>query len=63
VGGADVDQRALRLHAFYRGKVEAAPKCAVRGLDDLAIWHTPGVASPCRAIARDREPVHAFVVL
>ena len=44
---------AMRMHPFYRGKVQIAPKCAIRGLDDFAIWYTPGVASPCRAIHED----------
>ncbi len=46
---------ALRLHPYYRGKVQMAPKCPVRGLDDFAIWYTPGVAAPCRAIHEDEE--------
>ena len=37
---------ALRMHPFYRGKMQTLPKCAVRGLDDLAIWYSPGVAAP-----------------
>ncbi|MGD1996050.1 MAG: NADP-dependent malic enzyme [Anaerolineae bacterium] len=44
---------AMRLHPFYQGKVQSAPKCPVRGLDDFAIWYTPGVAAPCRAIHED----------
>jgi malate dehydrogenase (oxaloacetate-decarboxylating) len=46
---------AMRLHPLYRGKVQMAPKCPVRGLDDFAIWYTPGVAAPCRAIHEDEE--------
>jgi malate dehydrogenase (oxaloacetate-decarboxylating) len=46
---------ALRLHPFYRGKIQVAAKCAVRGLDDFSIWYTPGVAAPCRAIEADPE--------
>ncbi len=46
---------ALRLHPFYRGKIQTAAKCAVRGLDDFSIWYTPGVAAPCRAIEADPE--------
>jgi len=34
------------------------PKCAIRDFEDFAIWYTPGVASPCRAIAADRELVY-----
>ena len=50
-------QDALELHPFYRGKVQTAPKCVIRGLDDFGIWYTPGVAAPCRAIAGDPELV------
>lgn len=49
---------AMRLHPFYRGKVELSLKSPVRDLDDFAIWYTPGVAGPCRAIAEDREEVY-----
>jgi malate dehydrogenase (oxaloacetate-decarboxylating) len=41
---------AMKLHPFYRGKIETTLKCAVRDLDDFAIWYTPGVAEPCREI-------------
>jgi malate dehydrogenase (oxaloacetate-decarboxylating) len=46
---------AMRMHPFYRGKVQTALKCPVRGVDDFAIWYTPGVAAPCRAIQEDEE--------
>ena len=51
---------AIRMHSFYRGKIEVTPKCVIRGLDDLAIWYTPGVAEPCRAIKQDREAVYEY---
>jgi malate dehydrogenase (oxaloacetate-decarboxylating) len=51
---------AMRLHPFYRGKVQTALKCAVRGLDDFAIWYTPGVAAPCRAIHEDEALVYEY---
>jgi malate dehydrogenase (oxaloacetate-decarboxylating) len=50
---------ALRLHPQYRGKLEVTPKCAIRGLDDFALWYTPGVAAPCRDIAQHPEQVFA----
>jgi len=49
---------ALRLHPFYRGKVQVLPKCAVRDLGDFAVWYTPGVAAPCRAIQAQPELVY-----
>ncbi|MGB3906220.1 MAG: NADP-dependent malic enzyme [Anaerolineae bacterium] len=46
---------AMRLHPFYKGKIEVVSKCVIRDVDDFAIWYTPGVAAPCRAIAADKE--------
>lgn len=51
---------AMRLHPFYRGKMQTIPRCAVRSLDDFAIWYTPGVAEPCKAIKENRELVYEF---
>lgn len=51
-------QEALRLHPYYRGKVQIMPKCAIRGLEDFSIWYTPGVAAPCRAIEHNPERVY-----
>jgi malate dehydrogenase (oxaloacetate-decarboxylating) len=51
---------AMRFHPFYRGKIETALKCTVRDLDDFAIWYTPGVAAPCKAIAADPEKVYDY---
>jgi malate dehydrogenase (oxaloacetate-decarboxylating) len=49
---------AMKLHPFYRGKIETVPKACIRSLDDFAIWYTPGVAAPCRAIEKDPELVY-----
>ncbi len=51
---------AMRLHPFYRGKVETALKCSVRDFNDFAIWYTPGVAAPCKAIAANPELVYEY---
>jgi malate dehydrogenase (oxaloacetate-decarboxylating) len=51
---------AMALHPFYRGKVETTLKCCVRDFQDFAIWYTPGVAAPCRAIAEDPEKVYEY---
>jgi len=49
---------AMRLHPYYRGKVEVAVKARVRDFNDFAVWYTPGVAAPCRAIAENPELVY-----
>ncbi|TET35670.1 MAG: NADP-dependent malic enzyme [Planctomycetota bacterium] len=48
---------AMKLHPFYRGKVQTALKCCVRDLNDFAIWYTPGVAKPCMDIHDNPEKV------
>jgi malate dehydrogenase (oxaloacetate-decarboxylating) len=48
---------AMKLHPFYRGKVEVVPKCIVRDFSDFAIWYTPGVAKPCLDIKAHPEKV------
>jgi len=51
---------ALKLHPFYRGKMQTMPKCLVRDFSDFAIWYTPGVAAPCLEIKEDKEKVYRY---
>ncbi len=53
-------EEAMRLHPFYRGKIEVVPKCCIRSVEDFAIWYTPGVAAPCKAIQKDPELVYEY---
>jgi malic enzyme len=46
---------SLKMHPFYKGKIEIVPKCVIRSVDDFAIWYTPGVAAVCKDIERDPE--------
>jgi len=40
--------------------MQTTPKCAIRGFEDFAIWYSPGVAAPCRAIQKDPDLVWAY---
>ncbi len=51
---------SMRLHEFYHGKTQTALRCRVRDLDDFAIWYTPGVAAPCRAIEATPDLVYEY---
>ena len=51
-------QDAMKLHSDYRGKMQTMLKCQVRDLNDFAIYYTPGVAEPCRAIQKDESKFH-----
>ncbi|HET9588989.1 MAG TPA: NADP-dependent malic enzyme, partial [Anaerolineales bacterium] len=41
-------------------KIETTLKCTVHSFDDFAIWYTPGVAAPCRAIEANPELVYEY---
>ncbi len=51
---------AMKLHPFYKGKIETALKCTVHSFNDFAIWYTPGVAAPCKAIEANPELVYDY---
>lgn len=51
---------AMRLHPFYQGKIAVHLKSCVRDINDFAIWYTPGVAEPCKAIARNKDDVYKY---
>jgi len=53
-------QDAMKLHPFYKGKVQIMSKCTIRDFNDFAIWYTPGVAAPCRAIQAEPELVYEY---
>jgi len=53
-------QDAMKLHPFYKGKMEIAPKCCIRDMNDFGIWYTPGVAEPCKAINKDPKLVYDY---
>ena len=51
---------ALPWHARCQGKIQVAAKCPIRDLSDFAVWYTPGVAAPCRAIQAQRDLVYEY---
>ena len=53
-------QDAMRLHPFYKGKMETTLKSCVRDINDFAIWYTPGVAEPCKAINEKPDLVYEY---
>ena len=51
---------AMKMHPFYRGKMQTVPRCAIRSFKDFAIWYTPGVAAPCKAIQANPELAYDY---
>lgn len=56
----DLNAKALKLHADYRGKIEVISKIDIRDKEDLSIVYTPGVAEPCRKIEMNKEDVYKY---
>ena len=48
-------EKALQLHKEWNGKFETTPKMSITTREDLALAYTPGVAEPCKVIAKDKE--------
>ncbi|MFQ6124078.1 MAG: NADP-dependent malic enzyme [Candidatus Heimdallarchaeota archaeon] len=51
---------AMKYHPFYKGKIQTALRAPVETFQDFAIWYTPGVAEPCRAIHKNQELVYEY---
>lgn len=49
---------AMKMHPYYRGKVQVMPRCRVKNFDDFGIWYSPGVAAPCLDIKENPENVY-----
>ena len=54
------NEKALRLHKEWNGKLETVAKSAVKTREDLALAYTPGVAEPCKIIAQDKEAAYTY---
>jgi malate dehydrogenase (oxaloacetate-decarboxylating) len=53
-------EEALRYHARYGGKLEIAAKTRMKDAHDLSLAYTPGVAEPCREIAKNQDDVYTY---
>ena len=51
---------ALKMHPFYRGKVQILPRCAIHSYEDFSIWYSPGVAAPCKEIYKNKDKVYDY---
>lgn len=53
-------EEALKLHEKYQGKIHTELNCDIRTMDDMSIVYTPGVAQPCREIAKNEDDVYRY---
>ena len=55
-------EKALQLHKEWNGKFETTPKMSITTREDLALAYTPGVAEPCKVIAKDKEAAYTYTI-
>ena len=57
-----INEKALKMHEEWNGKLETTAKAHVNSREDLAIAYTPGVAEPCKVIAEDKEAAYKYTM-
>ncbi|WP_346908101.1 NAD(P)-dependent malic enzyme [Faecalicatena orotica] len=55
-------EKALQMHEQWNGKIETTAKAHVNSREDLAIAYTPGVAEPCKVIAKDPDAAYKYTI-
>lgn len=56
------NEKALQLHEDWNGKIETTSVCQVKTREDLSLAYTPGVAEPCKVIAKDKEAAYKYTI-
>lgn len=51
---------SLKLHEQKKGKIAMQSKVKISNKNDLSLAYTPGVAEPCRVIAKNREDIYKY---
>jgi malate dehydrogenase (oxaloacetate-decarboxylating) len=56
----DYAKASLELHAKHKGKIAVISKVPLKTKEDLSTAYTPGVAQPCREIAKDPSLAYTY---
>ncbi len=56
------NEKALLLHEEWNGKLETISKTPVKSREALSLAYTPGVAEPCKVIAKDPEAAYKYTM-
>lgn len=55
-----INEKALKLHETWNGKLETTSKTPVKSREDLSLAYTPGVAEPCKVIAKNKDAAYTY---
>lgn len=58
----NTQEKSIQMHKKWNGKLETISKSPVKTREDLAIAYTPGVAEPCRLIAKDPALAYTYTI-
>lgn len=58
----DFYKKSLELHKRLAGKLETKLKTPIRNKRDLSLVYTPGVAEPCRRIAKRPSDIYKYTI-
>ncbi|HJH31217.1 MAG TPA: NAD-dependent malic enzyme [Methanosarcinaceae archaeon] len=53
-------EESLKVHELHQGILEIASKVPLKTIHDLSVDYTPGVAEPCREIAKHEDDVYTY---
>jgi len=56
------NENALEVHRNLKGKITVKEKRKISTMKDLAVLYTPGVAEPCKAIAKDKSLAYEYTM-
>ena len=59
---SDIYQKSLELHKKYQGKLRMESIVPLETRDDLSWAYSPGVAEPCREIAKDPSKMYDYTL-
>lgn len=58
----NLNEQALQLHKEWNGKVRTATAAPVKSREDLSMAYTPGVAAPCKVIAKEPSAAYTYTM-
>lgn len=58
----DIYEKSLSLHEEWKGKLTTDSKIKIDNRDALALAYTPGVAEPCKVIAKNPEDAYKYTI-
>ena len=58
----DIRKESLKKHYEWNGKIEVVSRVPINSAEDLSLAYTPGVAEPCKVIAKGKEQAYKYTI-